>query len=499
MSTPISLGNFKSKANQENQFERYRQQLQLQMRLQRGYEEANQMAYRDGGIPSRPPEINEFKSAEEATQSAFEQRKVLKENLKKLFKFDKDLLTALDLIPIEEAGDFNQAFGLFAPTVSSIANLTPEMMLEAWTRFKREKIRKSKGKTVRIGVDETGRRVQLEQLANALTILANRISNPSARRSRIEEIEEALEADDLERLIEMSKQQRQTISLGAKKQIQEEESSASYAKLIKDLEEGEEKAYNWSAYAKQNKLGSWQQSRGTQGRYLDTLILFYTLEKNLSPVQQEQLLKSKDQLMTIKQATTIRNKMAKILGEQAVGKKEGSGLKRGRKPNKYIIGSGIEVEPEVKFVQFGKYLIDKPALYSSQPKLQVKYPSKAMIREFPNQMITAELARIIKSILEEKKVNFKSIQDLPHKEQLLLNTLLEKAKLNQQLGLAGMRDEELERESKQFEMLRGQVLAGNNSPQMLKNLKTMILKFMADGRMPKSQGNQLLFEIQTLI
>jgi hypothetical protein len=410
----------------------------------------------------------------------------------------------MDAIPIEEAGDFNQAFGLFAPTVSSIANLTPEMMMEAWSRFKREKIRKAKGKTIMIGVDDTGRRVQIEQLASALLVGANRIKDPSDRSKKIQQIVDAAEMDDLEELVNIQKELRKqaVVSLGTKPQpSSSEEEVASYAKLVKDLEEGDEKAINWGEYTKKNKLGGWQKNRGSINRFVDVVVLFYSLEKDLSPVQQERLIKSKNILIeNYKTSTPMRSRIAKILGQETPkGESSGSGMKRGRKPNKYVVGAGIDVEPEVKFVSFGKYLIDKPALYSSQPKLQVKYPSKAMIREFPNQMITAELARILKSILEEKKVNFKAVQELPQKEQLLLNTLLEKAKLNHQLGLAGIRDEEIERESKQFEMLRGQVLAGNNSPQLLKNLKTMVLKFMADGRMPKSQGNQILMEIQFLI
>lgn len=487
----IPLGNFTSKANQQAQLQKYKNYLQLQMRLQKDFENANKIAYRDGALPSRPAEIGEFKSAEEETQSVFQQRKLLRENLRKVFKYEKDLLKALDLIPIEEASSFNQVFGIFYPEIEKISNISPEQMLQLWQDYKRKKIREADNLEL-VGIDDTGRRVELEQLANFLVIQTKRL-NISSREKRMifEEIESALESENDSKLKEISKK----IRLGTK------------ISLLQEEEKGEEKVLPYKNELKRvisenltwgqvKKGGNYDSSRGSKREYAE---MIKQMAINMYGLKVEPDVMGKlDEIVARwdkKAGNPLLNRFLEILGQE----KKGSGMKRGRKPSNYVVGKGIEAEPEIKWLPFGKYLVDKPALYSTSPKLVVKYPSKARIAEFPSSMITAELARILKTIIEEKRVNFKMVQDLPQKEQTLLYNLVEKAKINNQLGLHGVREEQLEKEAKEFELLRGQVLAGNNSPQLLKNLKTMVMKFMADGRMPKSEGNQILFELQMLI
>jgi hypothetical protein len=43
--------------------------------------------------------------------------------------------------------------------------------------------------------------------------------------------------------------------------------------------------------------------------------------------------------------------------------------------------------------------------------------------------------------------------------------------------------------------LKGQVLSGNNNKQMIQELKRLIIKLSADGRLPKSQANLSLQEL----
>jgi hypothetical protein len=59
-------------------------------------------------------------------------------------------------------------------------------------------------------------------------------------------------------------------------------------------------------------------------------------------------------------------------------------------------------------------------------------------------------------------------------------------------------DEDGERDMDRFEMLKNEVIAGQNSPQTLRELKRYILKFMSDGRLRKNEGNSLLAELAIL-
>ena len=59
-------------------------------------------------------------------------------------------------------------------------------------------------------------------------------------------------------------------------------------------------------------------------------------------------------------------------------------------------------------------------------------------------------------------------------------------------------DESRKEEFHRFEILRGEVLAGNDAPQILSELKKLLLKFIAEGSIPKQQGHSLLYEISCL-
>jgi hypothetical protein len=61
-------------------------------------------------------------------------------------------------------------------------------------------------------------------------------------------------------------------------------------------------------------------------------------------------------------------------------------------------------------------------------------------------------------------------------------------------GLKGQEDHEYKR----FRLIQGSFVAGDNSPQVIKELKHYILKFLQDGRLSKRDGYSILAEIALL-
>lgn len=172
--------------------------------------------------------------------------------------------------------------------------------------------------------------------------------------------------------------------------------------------------------------------------------------------------------------------------------------KRGRKKVPYFIGEGIKVEPEEKFVKFGNVILNKALLYRRN-RLAIKYPSGACIPEFPSRVISNKLKEMIRHILEHKSVDQKLLKELDMNDNQLLSNLVYKARLDGQLGLTHYRSEDTENDMKRFELLKGMVLAGSNSPETLKELRLLIMKFMMNGLMNKGEGNQLLLELNTIV
>lgn len=172
---------------------------------------------------------------------------------------------------------------------------------------------------------------------------------------------------------------------------------------------------------------------------------------------------------------------------------------RGRKKEEfYISDKGIEAKPIEKFVRFGTLLLNKVALNRNN-KLSVRYPSLGGIRDLPTTMVSDDFCDCLKYVLEHSVVNQKMLNKLSNKEKVLFFNICKRAKIDDQLGLTNYKDDELESDMNRFELLKGMILAGNNAPEILKEIRTLILKFMCTGQMSKQHGNQLLLEINSIM
>ena len=63
------------------------------------------------------------------------------------------------------------------------------------------------------------------------------------------------------------------------------------------------------------------------------------------------------------------------------------------------------------------------------------------------------------------------------------------------LGLKRTTTSTDEEDAKRFELLRGEYIAGNNNPKVLQELRRMVIKFINEGKIRKSEGMNLLMEL----
>lgn len=203
----------------------------------------------------------------------------------------------------------------------------------------------------------------------------------------------------------------------------------------------------------------------------------------------------------------IKSRIWKEVDDILKGKKEQQGQGLRVIPSKkniihtkprYIIGHGIDPMPTERFITFGNYLINKPLLFN-QNRLAVKYPSQAQVKDIPSQTISQEFTELLKYIIKNKRVDYKLYNSLSKKETQIFHKLINKARLDQYLGFEGYTNDEEDKQMKRFELLRGEVLAGNNNREVLKELRDLIMNFMATNKLRKTEGNQILYEINSII
>jgi len=55
-----------------------------------------------------------------------------------------------------------------------------------------------------------------------------------------------------------------------------------------------------------------------------------------------------------------------------------------------------------------------------------------------------------------------------------------------------------EEEFNRFQILKGQILAGNDSKELIKEFKVMLLKFIHNGKVPRGQGMEIVCDLMAL-
>ena len=185
----------------------------------------------------------------------------------------------------------------------------------------------------------------------------------------------------------------------------------------------------------------------------------------------------------------------------------GLGMVKGRKKaqmravytqKKIIEGKGIAIPAkEEQYVQFGKFLIDEPRLKNGV--LRVIYHSTGVAHpDFRPQEISKDLRDEISTMLETGKWSDRALKHLDKGEQTTLKKLMEKSGVARAMGIKELQTDEMSEDTNRWELLKGELRIGNNSPRIIKEMEQLVQKFMKIGRVKKQEGYKLLYELKSL-
>jgi len=175
--------------------------------------------------------------------------------------------------------------------------------------------------------------------------------------------------------------------------------------------------------------------------------------------------------------------------------KFGRGLKKLISPKiRMKVGKGLAVKQTPSYREYGKYAIHIPQL-EQQDILNVKYKSLGQIPKFKPVPVSDIFRDFIIELLENGKPNARIYTQIPEDERKLFEEISIGAGVWNGLGLKRTTTSTDEEENKMFELLKGEYIAGNNSPKVIGTLRQLVVKMMNDGRIRRSQGVDLLMEL----
>lgn len=162
---------------------------------------------------------------------------------------------------------------------------------------------------------------------------------------------------------------------------------------------------------------------------------------------------------------------------------------RGRKR---IIGMGIE-KNAITYVKFGRYMLYIPPLRRNI--LHLKFPSFVNIATLPKIEISDDLKEFILDMIDNQKMNRRLYDRLNTKDRELFNKIAARAKIDDTLQISDEVGKQEKEELKRFELVRGIVMAGQNSPEVLNELRDFLIKFSKEGKLNPHQVNEIMGEL----
>jgi hypothetical protein len=173
------------------------------------------------------------------------------------------------------------------------------------------------------------------------------------------------------------------------------------------------------------------------------------------------------------------------------GRPKGSGIqKKYSDVVKQSISNDKGIQEDMRFVKFGKYLINNKKL--NDGILAVKRPSGNNILEFPSQRISGNMQNVIKTMIGGGIPKYEQLECLSEPEKAYLHKLSSKANIIDKFSIPAPSKTQYEKDIHDFEVMRGEIMSGNDNKDLIKKFKLHIIKLSKMGALPKAEVKDIL-------
>lgn len=176
-------------------------------------------------------------------------------------------------------------------------------------------------------------------------------------------------------------------------------------------------------------------------------------------------------------------------------------IKKPPKKQAHKVVEGVEGDEYQKFddkanryIAFGKYAVNMRQL--KKAVLQIVYKSLAPNPSFPSKKISSELQQYLFELLTNQKSLPALYKHVPEEEKKMFEKLAIFAGVFDKLNLPRINSlEDEKKEMDRFKLLHGEFIAGNDNVSIIRELRNLILKFLADNRISKAKAYEYLLEL----
>jgi len=166
------------------------------------------------------------------------------------------------------------------------------------------------------------------------------------------------------------------------------------------------------------------------------------------------------------------------------------------KPKPLEIDYNEGIKKKYTYVPFGNNFIDKHNL--SNNIIHIKRSNGASVLGFPKARVSDNLGNVMRSIVGNGIAKYDDLEKLTEEEKLYLYKLIKSNKLLNRLSIPAPSKKEDDKDIHQYEVMKGEILNGNDNVEMIKKFKLLISKLIHKDLLPKNQAKEILIELASL-
>jgi hypothetical protein len=176
----------------------------------------------------------------------------------------------------------------------------------------------------------------------------------------------------------------------------------------------------------------------------------------------------------------------------------GCGLTKSVNKKKFVekidYNEGLPVDKS--YIPFGKYVIHKHKLTGGI--LQVRTVKGGSIPKLPTLGISPSLGKIIKKMVGGGLPTYDEMSALNEDEKNTLYKVFKLSNIDKADMLPSPDKTKEEQEMNRFQILKGQIQSGNDSAELIKEFKCILMRFISGGKIPRGQGMDIVCELMAL-
>ena len=155
-----------------------------------------------------------------------------------------------------------------------------------------------------------------------------------------------------------------------------------------------------------------------------------------------------------------------------------------------------KIEPMNIYAPFGKHQLNLKKLKGG--RLQLRSKTDNVIANIKSKQLTKNMKVIIDKFITNQPIEFEDVEILDDDEKDYLAEISEKCNINDRLRIPSPKLTKIQSDINKFNILRGEIIAGNDSKELVRDFKVLLLKLMNSKHISKSEGNNIMIMLLQL-